>query len=398
MFSHNPRILLYSHDTYGLGHLRRTLAIAGQLVRDLPKASQLLITGSMVAGAFDLPPHLDLIKLPALSKHSDGRYTARVLPLSLAQTIAWRERMILQAVRAFQPDLVLVDKTPAGVQGELRPTLRYLKTCQPQTRLVLGMRDIEDDPEATRAEWAANGTRQLHEEVYDCLLFYGEREIFDPVREYGMSGTATAKLVPCGYLGGAKPARSRQAVRRELDASDQPLIVVTVGGGGDGFGLLKAYLDALASDSTLCGVHSLVVTGPLMAHRKRDLLRNEARFEHLSFVEFTPDLVSYLAAADLVVSMAGYNAVCEMLSLGVRALLVPRVRPRLEQQLRAERLAERDLAHVLLPQDLSPGRLATEIKATLASPPPTVMLDLDGLARVSSAIVKLLPSDSPEAM
>jgi predicted glycosyltransferase len=209
MFSHDPRILLYSHDTYGLGHLRRTLAIAGQLARDLPHASQLLITGSMVAGAFDLPPRLDLIKLPALSKHSDGRYKARVLPLSLTATIAWREQMILQAVRAFQPDLVLVDKTPAGVLGELRPTLHYLKTCQPETRLVLGMRDIEDDPEATSAEWEANSTRQLHEEVYDSLLLYGDRRIFDPVREYGMSTTAAArKLNPPVRRQVARPSSS----------------------------------------------------------------------------------------------------------------------------------------------------------------------------------------------
>src|SRR5687768_7527674 len=201
VFTHNPRILLYSHDTYGLGHLRRTLAIAGQLSQDLPSARLLLITGSMVAGAFNLPPHLDLIKLPALSKRSDGRYKARVLPLSLTETIAWRSQMILQAVSVFQPDLVLVDKTPAGVQDELLPTLRYLKTWQPQTQLVLGMRDIEDDPEATCAEWEASGARQLHEEIYDHLLLYGEPAVFDPVREYKMSPTAAAKLVTCGYLG-----------------------------------------------------------------------------------------------------------------------------------------------------------------------------------------------------
>jgi len=393
MTSHHPRILLYSHDTYGLGHLRRTLAIAGQLARDLPRASQLIITGSMVAGAFDLPTHLDLIKLPALSKHSDGRYKARALPLSLTETIAWRKQMILQTTCAFQPDLVLVDKTPAGVQGELRPTLRYLKTCQPETRLILGMRDIEDEPAATCAEWEANGARQLHEEVYDCLLLYGERKVFDPVREYAMSRAAAAKLVSCGYLGGAKSARSPEAVRRELDAGNHPLIVVTVGGGGDGFDLLKTYLEALASDSALCQMHSLIVTGPLMAQNKRLLLRSASNREHLEVIEFTPDLVSYLAAADLVVSMAGYNSVCEILSLGVRALLVPRVRPRLEQQIRAERMAERGLARVLLPEDLSPERLAGEIKAALAWPPPKVMLDLNGLARVSNTLIKFLPSD-----
>ncbi len=386
------RILLYSHDTYGLGHLRRTLNIAGQLACDLPNVSQLVITGSMVAGAFSLPPHLDLIKLPALSKRSDGRYKARALPLSLDEIMGWREQMILQAVIAFEPDLVLVDKTPAGVQGELLPTLHYLRTQRPETHLVLGMRDIEDDPEATRREWAANNTRWLHEQVYDRILLYGQREVFDPVREYAMSPLATAKLVECGYLDRVRPSRPGEVVRRELGAGDRPLVVVTVGGGGDGFDLIHTALDALTSAPALAGIHSLVVTGPLMARDRRDLLRMAARAEGLTLMEFTPDLVSYIAAADLVVSMAGYNTVCETLSLGVRALLVPRVRPRAEQRIRAERLAQRGYARVLLPEDLSPQRLADEIVAALAAPPPEVRLNFDGLSRASQAIAELLQS------
>ncbi len=388
--------MLYSHDTYGLGHLRRTLAIAHQLARDLPNASQLLLTGSMVAGAFSLPPHLDLIKLPALSKHNNGRYKARALPLSLAQTVAWREQMILQAATAFSPDLLLVDKAPAGAQNELLPTLRHLKTWQPETRLVLGMRDIEDDPAATCAEWDANGTRRLHEEVYDRLLLYGQRDVFDPVREYGMSATTAAKIAPCGYLGGATPARSAEAVRRELDADGRPLLVVTVGGGGDGFAIPKTCLDMLAAGS-LRDTQTLIVTGPLMTRSKRELLRSAARMERVTLVEFTPDLISYLAAADLVVGMAGYNTVREVLSLGRRLLLIPRVRPRAEQRLRAERLAARGLARVILPDDLTRERLAAEIEAALASPAPKMTLDFDGLQRASQSIREMLQAPRPAA-
>src|SRR5688572_17227395 len=179
------------------------------------------------------------------------------------------------------------------------------------------MRDIEDDPEATCAEWEASGARQLHEEIYDHLLLYGEPAVFDPVREYKMSPTAAAKLVTCGYLGRTQSTRPREAVRRELDVGDRPLIVVTVGGGGDGFELLQTYLDALDLGGPLRSAHHLVVTGPLMARGKRDQLLGSLSRKHLTVIEFTPDLISYLAAADLVVSMAGYNTVCEMLSLGV---------------------------------------------------------------------------------
>ncbi len=393
MSAQRPRILLYSHDTYGLGHIRRTLAIAEQIERDHSNARQLLITGSMVAGAFGLPAHLDLIKLPALSKHSDGRYKARALPLSLAQTISWREQMILQAVQAFEPDLVLVDKTPAGVEGELLPTLRHLKTWKPKTRLVLGMRDIEDDAQTTCAEWDASGVRQLHDQVYDRILLYGSRKIFDPVQAYQMSPQAASKIVACGYLGRRAQTRPADAVRREVDAGNRPLVIVTAGGGGDGFPLLKNFLDAHSVSPALRQAHCFVVTGPLMARGKRDLLKGAARRDHLTLVEFTPDLMSYFAAADLVVSMAGYNSICELLSLRARMLLVPRVRPRLEQRLRAERLAERGLARVILPDDLTPECFAREIEIMLEAPRPQVALDLNGLERVSGAVFDILQKE-----
>ncbi len=393
--SKQPKILLYSHDTFGLGHLRRSLAIAGQLALDMPQAHQLLVTGSMVAGAFDLPPRLDLIKLPALSKRSSGRYKARALPLTLNQTIAWRQQMILQAVTNFKPDLMLVDKVAAGVQGELLPALHYLKACAPQVRLALGMRDIEDSPEATRREWAANDTSQLHEQIYDAILLYGEQSLFDPVATYGMAPAAANKLIPCGYLRRASRTRPAAAVRRELDAAGRPLVVVTVGGGGDGYEILRTYLEMLNLGAAPDGRHSLLVTGPLMAQGKRQALRRLAAELPVSFMEFTADLDSYLAAADLVVSMAGYNSVCELLSLGQRALLVPRGHTRAEQRMRADLLAQRGLVHLLPPEELTPGRLRAAIDAALNSPRPAAALNLNGLENISRAIAGLL---RPEAV
>ena len=391
-----PRIMLYSHDTYGLGHLRRTLSIATQFAQDFPTASQLIVTGSTVAGAFDVPNHSDIIKLPSLSKRRDGRYKARSLPLSLSQTIHWRQQMILQATIAFQPDLLLVDKSAAGVQDELLPTLRHLKTWCPETRLVLGMRDIEDSPNATKAEWDAGGIRHLHDEIYDCILLYGQREIFDPVVEYEMSVSAHGKLVSVGYLGRVEPALSEESIRNELKIGDRPLIVIAAGGGGDGFDLLKTYMDALkAENNVLSGAHTVMVTGPLMAKRKRALLRNQAQFENLTLLEFTPHLVSYMAAADLVVSMGGYNTVREALSLRTRLLVVPRTRPRVEQLIRAERLAGRDVLRFLIPDELTPQRLADEIQKSLSMPCPSVDLDFGGLENVSQVIASLLMGNLP---
>ena len=393
----DPRILLYSHDTFGLGHLRRSLTIAAQIAQDIPGASQLLLTGSMVAGAFDLPPGLDMVKLPALTKRSDGRYTSRVLPLTLQQTLNWREQMILQAAINFEPDLLLVDKAAAGVQGELLPTLRYLKAWSPHTRLVLGMRDIEDAPAATIREWRANGVPALLEDVYDQIFYYGQRSVFDPVAQYEMSDLAADKLVECGYLRRAQQTRQPADVRQELGIGTQPLVVVTVGGGGDGHELLNGYLQMLVQSDCL-PFHSLLVTGPLMTAERRDLLERMADRPDVTFMKFTPDLVSYMRAADLVISMAGYNTTCEILSLQKRAILVPRVKVRQEQKLRAAHLAELGLASQLLPQQLRPRRLLAEIERSLSRPEPIVNLNLDGLTTITQTIQSSLPALAPKAL
>ncbi|MCB9419000.1 MAG: glycosyltransferase [Ardenticatenaceae bacterium] len=389
-----PRILLYSHDTYGLGHLRRSLSIAHQIAQDIPGSHQLLLTGSMVAGAFALPPRLDLVKLPALSKRSSGEYKARTLPLTLKQTLAWREQIILQAAVNFRPHLVLVDKVAAGVHGELLPTLRHLRTWSPDTKIILGMRDIEDSPDVTRQEWEEKNTHTLLNDVYHRILFYGQRDVFDPITAYDMSLPAAAKLVECGYVRRTAVSRQPDAVRRELNIGDKPLILVTVGGGGDGYDIAQTYLDMFVDD-TAVPYHSVIVTGPLMPRAKRKALRQAIQNRPVTLLEFTPDLTSYLKAADLVVSMAGYNTVCEILSLQKRALLIPRTRVREEQLIRAQALADRGLAHLLLPEELTPQRLATQIEAALAAPRPRVSLNMNALGNVSQTIAAMLQEEVP---
>ena len=51
----------------------------------------------------------------------------------------------------------------------------------------------------------------------------------------------------------------------------------------------------------------------------------------MSVQDFSDDMMSLMAAADVVLAMGGYNTVCELLTLRKRALLVPRVKPGVEQ-------------------------------------------------------------------
>jgi predicted glycosyltransferase len=254
------------------------------------------------------------------------------------------------------------------------------------------MRDIEDDPQTTLQEWAEWDVPRLHAEVYDRILYYGDPSVFDPVAAYGMSSNVAARLVACGYLGRSLDEVERPVahVRRELGLADQPLVVVTVGGGGDGFALLRAVIEAVTNWPGGAPFHALLVTGPLMAAGKRQLLRQaQSASDRLTVLEFTPRLFTYMAAADLIVGMAGYNTVVETLSLGKRSILIPRTRPRQEQLIRAERLAARGWARLLVPDDLAPDTLAAQISLALASPAPRITVAMDGLTRVGASMAEL---------
>lgn len=389
-------IMLYSHDSYGLGHIRRSLEIAQHLSERIPHASLIMLTGSMQAHAYALPERMEYIKLPALTKDAGGQYCSRLLPHTIDITLKLRQRIILESVRNLRPDILLVDKAPAGIRGELLPALQFLKTRLPSTRIILGMRDIEDHPDHVQAEWAKSGIMPLLKNTYHAILLYGSRTLYDPVKEYGLPRSVEKKVVTCGYVGRTQPSVSREDTRRDLALRSDRLVLVTPGGGDDGYPLLKTYVTMLRKRfaSRRPDFDTLIVTGPLMSPEQHRRLQQAASPElALTVLHFTPRLYEFLAAADLVVSMGGYNTVVEILTANQRGIIVPRIRPRLEQYIRAERLAAHGLIEMIHPDQLTPTSLFKAITQSLRQPrpprPDDIGVPLNGGVNVSRAVSQL---------
>ena len=123
-----PRVVLYSHDTFGLGHLRRSRALAEAITASDPSASALILTGSPVAGRFAFPTRVDHVRLPGVIKRSDGSYASRTLGMGIEETTELRANLILSTVETYAPDILIVDKEPCGFRGELLPTLPSAQT------------------------------------------------------------------------------------------------------------------------------------------------------------------------------------------------------------------------------------------------------------------------------
>ncbi len=130
------RIFHYSHDTYGEGHLRQTLSTAKQIAVDFPEATQLVMSGTAQSQRDKLPERLDFIKLPRMDESVIGDFHTPSLLLPFGIIHALREKLILETIRHFNPDVVLV-KSPVKAQGEMLPALDYLKRNRPETKLLM---------------------------------------------------------------------------------------------------------------------------------------------------------------------------------------------------------------------------------------------------------------------
>lgn len=391
------RVLIYTHDTFGLGNVRRMLEIARHLTTASAQVQVLIITGSPMLHVFRIPPRVDYVKLPCLSRTVEGRYGARYLDLPLDRTVSLRANLIRSALTGFAPDLVLVDKKPFGVEDELAGALAEIGEGSGQRpKLVLLLRDILDAPAETSRVWRKNGYFEAISAHYDQVLVVGCPEVFDLRREYAFPPFAAARVRFCGYIARQPGRQTRSASRQSLAVrAGEPLVLVTTGGGEDGHGLVSAWLAALAALPPADRPRSHVVCGPEMgeAHR-RSVWQAAAALPQVSLQDFSDDMMSLIDAADVVVSMGGYNTVCELLTARKRAVVVPRTKPGLEQCIRAERMSGLGLFRMLHPDRLTPAALLAAVQDELgtaftagrrARPK-----SLDGLDQVADAVFDLI--------
>ncbi len=330
------KILVYSHDAYGLGNISRMLAICNYLLKHIPNLSILLVSGSPMLHDFRLPSGLDYIKLPCLNRGQSGQMAVKYLKTDIESTLRLRSEIILAAAKNYQPDLVLVDKKPTGIEKELQTTIEYLKRNLPKTRFVLLLRDILDTPEKTIAEWQREDYYRQVESLYDRVLVVGMPEIFDLVRKYQFNQKLTQKVRYCGYIRKKSGLKNRGTIREELGiGKDKKLVLVTPGGGEDGYSLITNYLQGLAQQKDRFvqkNIHSLIFCGAEMPLQHQQQIERQAKkLPGVTTKEFTNDMMSYINSADLVVSMCGYNTITEVLQKGKKVIVVPRIKPGREQ-------------------------------------------------------------------
>jgi predicted glycosyltransferase len=339
-----PRVLIYSHDTMGLGHLRRCRAIAHALVERDKDLSVLILSGSPIIGSFDFKARVDFVRMPGVIKLRNGEYTSLNLHIDITETLKIRASIIRHTAEAFKPDLFLVDKEPLGLRGEVAETLQMLKAKG--VPLVLGLRDVMDDPALLEPEWRRKKALPALRDYYDDIWVYGLPQMCDPLAGLSVPRHVRRKISFTGYL---RRYESPSIARSSLPAAPtEPYILVTTGGGGDGDALIDWVLRGYEYDRNLPH-RALLVLGPFMqSELQSEFLRRADCLPNVEAITFVAHLEQLMARASGIVAMGGYNTFCEILSFDQRALIVPRTAPRLEQFIRARQAQEFGLVSMLV--------------------------------------------------
>jgi len=232
-----PRIVSYSCGMVGLGHIRRNLIVARTLACSPLRPAVLMVAGSSEASAFAVPEGVDYLALPGIRKDPEGRRHPRHLDIPLNDLVALRSNAIRSAVEAYEPDVLLVDHLPWGVGHELHATLDLLRAGG-HTHVVLGLRDVLNEPDAVHREWAKANNDTAIRGFYNAIWVYGDPAVYDLGHECGFAADIRSKMQFTGYLdrraclASLRPEAIDPLAMLNLPAG--PLIRCVVGGGHDG--------------------------------------------------------------------------------------------------------------------------------------------------------------------
>jgi predicted glycosyltransferase len=386
---------MYSHDTFGLGHLTRTLRVARTAIDAIPGSSVLVFTGSPLACRARLPQGIECVKLPSVTKRGHERYAALQIDLSFRRLREMRVRILRESLRLYRPHLLFVDNVPIGMKGELLPALEGLRRRRPDTRIHLNLRDVLDDPEVIRAHWRANGIHSVLQALYDEIHVFGDATVHDSIEAYGLPPDRTRFM---GYI--APAAEGMESTPRESTTNEARRVLVTIGGGGDGIENIHCVLDLQRRLGAKSPFRFEIVLGPFTPGDRRVRIETaRSGVPGVNVHEHVDRLAEWMPGFDVVVSMGGYNTLCEVMARARRSIAIPRIEPRREQLIRAEALEARGLLRTMHPAERSPERLEQLLHRSLDHGPVLpcrAMPPLNGLGRLADRLRELRGTSEAE--
>lgn len=386
------KLMFYCQHILGIGHLVRSMEIVRGLVADFQIC---FVNGGKAIAGFEVPAGVEVVNLPAIE--SDAEFESLSVvddSRSLEEVQEVRKNQLLDIFNSFQPDVLMVELFPFGRRRfsfELVPLLDRVKAEGRKTKVVCSLRDIV----VTKQD------RERHEEkicklmnqYFDLLLIHGDRQ-FQPLEE---SFSRISDLnCPVHYTGYVVQSSPENPLLNDADKavlnSDRSLILASIGGGRFGHELLESLVEAAPFLEWLIPHQIQIFTGPFFPDDKfAQMQLLVANQPNINLQRYTSNLLAYMEKADLSISMGGYNTTMNILTTGVRAMMLPFVgNGDLEQTIRSQKLEDLGILNVIHPADLAPRNFAKKIVDCLIKTPNPVKLDLDGVDQTAGFLKSLL--------
>jgi len=390
-------IVVYCQYVWGMGHLFRSV----ELARALSGHRVVLVAGGQEL-ALDLPGHIEWVRLPAL--FMDEHFTTLISGVagrSVDSLKRERQEALAGLFERTRPEIFIVELYPFGRSAfafELEPLLMEIRrNAYGPIRTVCSIRDVlveKRDPSAYEDRVVADLNRW-----FDLLLIHSDERLLPLSDSFRRIDDIHIPKIYTGFVSPRPDPDKGQALRRELGLRPgEKLVVASCGGGRSGYPLMNASLTACRKLQQRLRLKLEMFAGPFMPDAEFDRLRRMAG-EGIALQRFTPRFLDYLSAADLSISLAGYNTCMNLLATGVPALVLPYRRQR-EQPLRVDRLKPCLPLRTLGEEDLSPSRLVGEIEHGLTfarrTAQPAVSMDgAETTARVLARLGSLPPGELP---
>ena len=379
-----PTLLFYCQHAMGMGHLVRSLALADVLSQSF---QVVLLNGGELPSYLSLPLTIEIINLPPL-RLADAQLISCDNRYSLVQAQDARIDQILSCFRRLRPEILLIELYPFGrkkFEFELLPLLEAAKTQNCFAPLIVcSLRDIL---------MSGRSDQQKHEQRivstanrwFDAILVHSDPSFARLEDSFPPHLRLSPSVHHTGFVVG-----NRQKLQR--DRSRNRPIVVSAGGGHYGFQLLRSAIEAHALLSETEPLTMKVVAGPFLPEAQwKDLRVAVEGRRAVTLVRSVPDLYSELSRARASISQCGYNTAMEIIQAEVPALVVPFADGGEDEQLnRARRLESRGAIRVLEQKELTPMRLAQEMKTLVQFKPRTTDLNFDGARRSAEILYDLV--------
>ncbi|MEM1255510.1 MAG: glycosyltransferase [Cyanobacteria bacterium P01_H01_bin.21] len=376
-------LLFYCQHILGIGHLIRSMAIARGLTQDF---KVYFVNGGEIIQNFPIPDGVEVINLPAIK--TDQNFRELQVPEGFADvesTLEYRRDLLLEVCDRIRPSAVMVELFPFGrrrFSTELIPLLERAKNYGAKT--ICSLRDIV----VTKQDQARHEAKvcKLMNRYFDQLLIHGDPKFLPLENSFSRVNDLTCEVHYTGYV---VPDVDREFTTKS--EADPPMILASVGGGRFGHELLQCVAETSQFLEDKIPHHIQMFTGPFSPDEVYDRLQAIAETRsNLTVQRYTPDLLGYMAKADLSISMAGYNTTLNILQTGVRAMQLPFTgNDDQEQRLRSTRLENLGVVTVIDPDELEPIFFSLKIRQALSNNPKPQDFCLRGV-EITAARVKAL--------